>query len=300
MNQRLSRFSSLLMCVVLLFSASCARKKPSAVTEATQAPVITLTGEEIASAKKVKDMSFEEAARVLAYYKTVDKEPQMASVYERLVGLAADHETMEPLLREFADLKFKLQDFEEAEALYQQYVMLYPGGKDIDYMESRIIDSMQRQLLDGQRDQTKVKALIQRAGIFIERFGEKSKFTPAVVRLLRQGQFSLFESEINRVAFYIQKYLYTERPASLQSARARLLRAVEKQLPELELSIAKDKKALMDKAIERVKDENFAKEPVEKQFEYLQRAVDLLLLAIEESKPKTQDGRLTKAFKRIF
>ncbi|HBL98542.1 TPA: hypothetical protein DDZ86_02770 [Candidatus Dependentiae bacterium] len=301
MNQGLSRFSSAALALILLLGAAgCSRKKASALVAGTSSSAVGMTGEEILAAKKIKDMTFEEGVKVLAYYKALGKDQGVVSVLERLITLAPDHETMEPLLRELADLTFKLEDFEQAGSLYQQYALLYPGSKDSDYIESRAIESTSKQMLDGQRDQSKVKLLIEQAQNFIERFGEKSTYTKTVRVLLNEGKRSLFESELNRVAFYLQKYLYTERIASIQSARNRLQGAVEKQLADLALSITKEKRLLLDKAVEQVKDENFAKEPAEIQLEVIQRAVDLLLLALEESKPQGSDVRVAKAFKELF
>ena len=286
---------------LLSISTGCFKKPAIENKISLSSPETTqLNGEEIAALKKIKEMNFDEAQRVLVYQKQRGKDLLVVALLEKLIALSPDHETMEIFLRELADLRFKLNAFEEAEMLYEQYAMLYPGSKDIDFIEYRVIQSLAGQLPDARRDQTRRKTLLEKADAYIERFGENNQFSDTLKKLVQKERLILFESEAQHAAFYLQKYVYSERLSTLVAAQKRLLFVHDKLLPSLVDTLSKEKYAHILNTLSVIKEPDFSSKTAEQKLEILQQATDLLLLAAEELMPDLNTSSFSNVFKRIF
>lgn len=302
MNQTIHSFFIYAFLLSLLTISSGCFKKPPTESKITLNPSESslLSGEEIAAIKKIKEMSFDEAQRVLTYQKQRGKDQLVIALLERLITLSADHETMELFLKELADLRFKLNSFEEAEMLYEQYAMLYPGSKEIDFIEYRVIQSLEKQLPDSRRDQTKRKALLEKADIFLKRFGETNQHAHAIQEIIQKARIILFENEAQHAAFYLQKYAYTERLSTLTAAQKRLLFIHEKLLPTLKEILKEAQYNQVVAALELIKDPEFNSKKTEQKLNLLQHATDLLILAAEEVTPEYTESSISSTFKRFF
>ncbi|KKS68604.1 MAG: hypothetical protein UV38_C0001G0145 [candidate division TM6 bacterium GW2011_GWE2_42_60] len=302
MNQKTHH--SLVYCflmALLTLSTGC-YKKPATENKITLSSTASTqqSGEEIAALKKIKEMNFDEAQRVLTYQKQRGKDQLVIALLEKLIALSPDHETMELFLRELADIRFKLNAFEEAEMLYEQYAMLYPGSKDIDLIEYRVIQSLAGQLPDARRDQTRRKALLEKTAAYLERFGDNNQYVDAIKKIVQKERLILFESEAQHAAFYLQKYVYSERLSTLVAAQKRLIFVHDKLLPSLADALSKEKYTHILDTLTAIKEPAFSSKTAEQKLELLQQATDLLLLAAEELTPDQDTSSFSNVFKRIF
>jgi outer membrane assembly lipoprotein YfiO len=171
--------------------------------------------------KKIEKLSYDEALKVYEYYKHNEKDYQLIMTIERLVSLATDHTTLEPLLREIADLYYEQGSYKKAEERYATYAQMYPGSKNIDYIQKQQIEASFQQKSIAQRDQTKTKNTIKLARDFLNNF-PTSSYRERVQKILNECYFIIMESEINQVIFYISRFNITHYPKALEAAWQRL------------------------------------------------------------------------------
>lgn len=231
-----------------------------------------------APAKKIKDLNFQEAESACRYYRSNGMVDQLKKVLERMITLSSDQRVIEPLLRELSDLSYTSQAFPEAEILYEQYALLYPGAADIDYFVYRLIKSTEQLVLSAGRDQTKVKKLVDRTDEFLTRF-EKSFYASDVLAIRAKALCVLVASEVERVDFYLKRFLMTEKPSALLAARTRLMYIHEKLLPRL----AEKAPGSLSDLLEAIVSEEFLNKNQQEQHVLLKRTLELALIFVQST-----------------
>lgn len=249
-------------------SAIKTKKQPQANQEKIVPPV----------AKKIKDMTLEEALQALPYYRAYNNESSLAVALERVVTLEKSPEVIEPLLQELAALKEKQGNLEEAQALYEQYLLLYPGTPHVDDIHYRLISIMNRRALGPDRDQNITKKTKDRAEQFLKLF-PKSDHAAAIKEILGSSVGENLEHELGRVFFYIQKYTYTNNPSALNAARKRLIGVIDR-LKSVGLKISD----ILARDLQAMKDEKFTQQKIDMQYLEMYRLADEIMRAIYESK----------------
>lgn len=190
--------------------------------------------------KRIKNYTLEEALKARIHYTKAHKKPQLAETLERILSLTADQEFADELIIELAELRFELENFELAEALYHEHSTLYPGNPNIATILAREIEAAHRQMLDATRDQTKTKTTRERAQMFLTRFDRDNAYYPTIEKIAEECTYLLLENELNNVEFYLQKYSYTDSQKTLKSAKKRLLRIKDIELKLINSDGAKD------------------------------------------------------------
>ena len=183
---------------------------------------------------RIERLNFEDATKAYNYYKANNQVPQVVKSIERMIALSTDHEVINKLIIELADIKFKLEAFAEAEALYMRHSLIYPGSPNIDYIVSQHIESAFRQILDPARDQTKTKATIELSKKFLERFKPSNRYYQRIKSIEQECQYLLLTSELNNIDFYLQKHTVTGLPAPLKAVRQRIIHIKKNILPHID------------------------------------------------------------------
>jgi outer membrane protein assembly factor BamD (BamD/ComL family) len=183
--------------------------------------------------KRIERLTLDEALRARKYYKAQNKKPQLAQSLERLLVLTTDHALASDLIVELADIRFELEDFAKAEALYHEHTMLYPGNSAIAYIKAREIESAFRQVLLSDRDQTKTKTTYELAQVFLAKFPAITESYDKIATISQECAYLLLENELNHAEFYLLKYAYTQSPRSLKSAEQRLIHIKNSALPKI-------------------------------------------------------------------
>lgn len=233
------------LAIISLISLSGCSQKNSAPEPAVNA---TPTVVEKTFTKKIEQLNHEEAGEAREYYKALGKKRQQAKSLERMISLSADHQEIDGLLLELANVTYELELFPEAEAMYHQHSVLYPGNQNVDYVKARQIESSFRQVLDASRDQSKTTKTIKLSEKFLAQFGDNNSYSKRVKKIMHECYHIQLESEIHGAAFYVQKYVYAPFPGTLGAARSRLVHAQKKTLPYITTKQAQS----LSKAIEEL------------------------------------------------
>lgn len=183
--------------------------------------------------KKIERLTFDEARKVYDYYKRTGKSPQLAQTIERIISLSSDHETIEPLLHELADLTFELGPYAKAQEYYAHYALLYPGSSSIDYMRSQQIEAAFKQMLSPTQDQSTTKETIKLCDNFLTSFPANNRFVKHIEKIRQDCYFNLMESEVNKIIFYLQRYEITNNKTALDAAWQRLMHLHQAILPHI-------------------------------------------------------------------
>jgi outer membrane assembly lipoprotein YfiO len=165
---------------------------------------------------------------------------EAAKYLERMIPLCDDHEESCNLLMELADIYFDVQDYTKAEKTYQEFVLLYPGNKKVEYAHFRVIDCGFKLTLDPERDQTKTEEILTACQEFLKK-SEFTHYKTDISAIAAQCTQKLLDHEINIFSFYLGR-------SSFKSAHARLetickeftlqLPACEPQFLELQYRLA--------------------------------------------------------------
>lgn len=231
--------------------------------------------------KKITDMTLEEARDAYTYYKSVEKDTQLAKVIERIVLLSTDQDEIEKLLREVGSIKIKQELYEEAEVFFINYLTLFPGSKIADDIESQLILAMHKQSKGATRDLTKVHATISRAKTFIERFGATNPHAVLVNTLLEQSYLTLLEHEALQIAFYLNKTKHATTPEkALVAAHKRAQLAQTNGLTPLNPSA--DEQKILNEAYQPLAETTFTQKTAASQYTALQNYQSALITFIQK------------------
>ncbi|MBN2267466.1 MAG: outer membrane protein assembly factor BamD [Candidatus Babeliaceae bacterium] len=193
--------------------------------------------------RKIEKLDFKGAQDAYYYYKAQNNTSSLRKVLERMIQLSTDQQVIRPLLHELADLAYDAGAFEEAVVLYEQYTLMYPGDKDIDYFFFRLVQASERSMPAVERDQTMAKKTLERADAFLARFGDGNRYS-SDVRLAREhALLSLISAELGRAAFFLGRYSYTEKKEALLAARSCIKYLNDKLLPRLKNVLGEQEKA---------------------------------------------------------
>lgn len=201
--------------------------------------------------KRTERLNLDEALAARTYYTSANKKPQLAQALERLLVLTTDHALANDLIVELADLRFELEEFAKAEALYHEHSALYPGNDKIAYIKAQEIVSAFRQVLYSDRDQSKTKTTYDLAQEFLATFPPNTDQYNIVATIAQECAYLLLENEINQAEFYLQKYAYTESPRALKSAEQRILHIKESALKKITTQQARELEQIIEKELEK-------------------------------------------------
>lgn len=282
---------------IIIFSATlCAMSgciRRSVVTQekkeaTTQSPEKQITERPL---KKVDLMNIDEARNAALYYKEIGNDHNRALALERVVLLTGDSDELGNLMRELAALHEKMENYEDACTVYEQYTKLFPGNPDISYMTYKMIEVISKQISDVRRDQSKIRQLTEQTQAFLKRFGEDDTHAKSVARLRTRGYQLLAQSELARARFYLDRYNYTLKTSSLRAAGKRLEEA-ERVIVNLDFDAATEKS--VEEAMDAIRAEDFDKKTPEDQIAIINRTLPILAKAAGEEAPRSGASALFK------
>lgn len=238
---------------------SCSKKKQSKkeISQKRQKAEPIVVEQHPANNKKIDNLTHDEALKVYAYYKKQGKKSQTAQTIERIMALSTDHELIDSLLMELADIEFELENYSKAAEHYTQHALLYPGGTNLRYVIKQNIEALFKQILEPHRDQTKTKETIQAIKKFITTFPDDTEFVPRITFILETCYMNLLEHELNQVLFYMNRYNLTQQQKTLDAAWLRLTYLNREILPYITNKNLKNASELIDQA---QKDETLKKD----------------------------------------
>ena len=218
-------FVTILACASIITLPSCMGKKQlkKEAVEPVSAQEKPVGEEHPAHNKKIENLTYDEALKVYAYYKKLGKKQQLGQTIQRILALSTDHDLIDTLLIELADIEFEFEHYPKAEEFYAQHAQLYPGGSRLDYVMKQTIEASFKQLLEPHRDQTKTKDTIRVATKFLSIFPAENQYSERVAYILQTCYMNLIEHELNQVVFYLNRYTLTQQQKTLDAAWQRLM-----------------------------------------------------------------------------
>ncbi len=174
------------------------------------------------SSKKIGELSLDEAQSAYRYYKKNNRTPHIAAVLERLILLTPNQEQLEPLLHELINIKIELGLLEEAEALLEEYCLLYPGNPQTPYKRVQKISVQIQQFSSSERDISKAEKALEEGYAIYNKHKEQAILTEheleTLVAFIHLAQKMVSQKAIEKVLFYLNRFAYTERTQALETA----------------------------------------------------------------------------------
>ncbi len=155
---------------------------------------------------------------------------------KEMIKKCENPDELRELRLEYADILYGLQRFAEATEEYELYVQLYPGSSSAAYADYRAILSKNGEVLGADRDQgatQKVVDLAKEYGKKALHRNEYKKYFKEVEELAHAALYRLYESEILRFYFYINRKQCKAALKRLEYIKEHYL----KYLPEIESTI---------------------------------------------------------------
>ncbi len=135
-----------------------------------------------------------------------------------------------------ADLLFKIQHFADAAQEYQAYVQMYPGSEQAAYADFKAIQALNEQTLSADRDQEKTQQVVDSA----KDFGRKAqhikhyqKFIKDVEKMAHNALYRLYESEMLRFYFYLNRMQLKSASARLDWIKEKFAKYLDELAPEI-------------------------------------------------------------------
>lgn len=152
---------------------------------------------------------------------------------EKMIPLCTDVQELGVLMLEYADLLFDTGDLAKAGALFEQFVLLYPGNNKVEYASYKSILCSFYALLSTDRDQTKTKQTVALAQQFLNRSSVFREYAGQVQGILTTCHEKLLESELNIVSFYIKRGSYNAASVRLACIEEELNSSIPNLKPRL-------------------------------------------------------------------
>lgn len=155
----------------------------------------------------------------------------------------AQEDSLKDILLEMADIYFTLEQWQNAEKAYKEFILLFPGANRCDYAHYRAIQSSIKQTLTLDRDQTKTQETLSLTQEFLKTY-PNSELHQAVIECANECQQKLFESEVNVFNFYLKNnniHAAQTRLASLNKDFSQTLSQEQPRILELTIQLAQAK-----------------------------------------------------------
>lgn len=181
--------------------------------------------------KPITDMTFDEAARVKAYYEQQEKDDFTVKCCERMIALSTDPELTQQALLQAAQIYLAQGKLKKAEQHAKDYEILYPGTEQAQDAAYIALKSSFLSMLDPDRDQTPTQQTLTLAHNFIDNYKHNNKYQQSVQDIMDNCYVKLIDSELGIADNYLAKYDYSGKAAALKAAENRLAYIKEKLLP---------------------------------------------------------------------
>ena len=168
--------------------------------------------------KKSKDMSLAEAQQAKKCYEILEKDDMLVTMLERILALTNNSQESRSCLLDLADAYTRQGDLKKAQQLYRQYILLFPGAENIEYVYYQEIMVNFWDLLTIDRDQQKTVATIILAQNFLKEFPSHTLYTASVHDVLKTCYTNLLHHELTVIHHYITKYKYSHNEQALAAA----------------------------------------------------------------------------------
>lgn len=223
------------LSLVFIFLTGCGKKPFQAyrttykTAGAQQFDDASVSGAD-ATKKNIKNMTLPEVRAARVYFEQRDDIELVEKVLARIMKLSDNYQERADCLYELATIQLSLGRLEKAREMFEQLVREYPG---VEFKK----EALYRQILahywdcsDAERDQEMTEKTLKLVQDFLKEFPGQTAYVESLETILAYCHKLLFDAELLRMDFYIQKYRINLEPESLTAAQMRFTYLVEKLL----------------------------------------------------------------------
>jgi outer membrane protein assembly factor BamD (BamD/ComL family) len=226
-----------------------------------------------ANKKNIKNMTLQEVRAARVYFEQRDDIELIEKALERIMKLSDNYQERADCLYELATIQLAMGRLEKARELFENLVREYPG---VEFKK----EALYRQILahywdccDAEHDQEMTEKTLKLVQDFLKEFPSETAYLESLETIQDYCYKLLFDAELLRMDFYIQKYRINKQPESLTAAQMRFTSLVEKLL-EFQKNISSSAKDALTELALQLK--GLEAENVSEKDELLGKAITLL------------------------
>jgi outer membrane protein assembly factor BamD (BamD/ComL family) len=228
---------------------------------------------EQATKKNIKNMTLQEVRAARIYFENRDEIELIEKVLERIMKLSDNYQERADCLYEFATIQLAMGRLEKAREKFEQLVREYPGVEFKKEALYRLILAHYWDCSDAEHDQDMTEKTLKLVQDFLKEFPHETAYLESLEVIQDYCYTLLFQAELLRMDFYIQKYKINQIPEALTSAQMRFTYLVEKLLEHQKNISSAAKDALIELALQL---KGLESENVTERLDILGKAITLL------------------------
>ena len=210
--------------------------------------------------KNIKNMTIQEARAARVYFEKSDDIELIEKTLAHIMKISPNYQERADCLYELATIQLALGRLEKAREMFEQLLGEYPG---VEFKK----EALYRQILahywdcsDPERDQDMTERTLKLVQEFLSRFPAEAGYRESLETIKDYCYKNLFQAELLRMNFYIQKYQINHDEAALLAAQMRLVYVIEKLLEHQNSisSATKDALAELDVQLKALDTEDIA------------------------------------------
>jgi outer membrane protein assembly factor BamD (BamD/ComL family) len=160
---------------------------------------------------------------------------------DQLIKVCPNQDELAAYRLQLADIHYIQENYDKAKDNYDAYADLYPGSPFAEYALYRSVLTRSKILRTPDRDQTLTKELIEKARLFIKKYGKKSEYAGEVQVILHDALYRLFTAEVITFYFYLNNNMLLgakQRLDYIKSTNLKVLPSIAAEVAVLEYELA--------------------------------------------------------------
>jgi outer membrane assembly lipoprotein YfiO len=191
--------------------------------------------------RPVHKMPYEELAHEKKLLE-IKKDYHLLIMYlDQLIKVCPNQDELAAYRLQLADIHYIQENYDKAKDNYDAYADLYPGSPFAEYALYRSVLTRSKILRTPDRDQTLTKELIEKARLFIKKYGKKSEYAGEVQVILHDALYRLFTAEVITFYFYLNNNMLLgakQRLDYIKSTNLKVLPSIAAEVAVLEYELA--------------------------------------------------------------
>lgn len=185
--------------------------------------------------KSIKEMNEDELQLVIEYAKERNDSDLTFTAFFYLMSVCQDHARMKNYKLDLADYTYSLQYYEKAAKAYEEFCLLYPGSKESEYAQYKLILCTFFISLEADRDQHDTVKTINLIVHFMQK-AKDQKFIDEVQSIFKTCRKRLFLHEVIVFETYLkqQKFSGAKKRLEYMQDKFKDIENIEKYLVYLE------------------------------------------------------------------
>ncbi len=181
---------------------------------------------EIANGLDRKRMSLEQLESVMPMLQLLGDHFVTLLHIDQYLLLCKDASKIQKYKRVKADILFEQGKLEEAEGIYREYCLLYPGAVDKEEVAYRLIVTLRLQMRETDQDQSKTREVIHFASLFLEKEKIYKTYALEVAKIRLYAYKHLYDHEAGVFNFYLKNKKFPAAQGRLAHMRQEFMASI--------------------------------------------------------------------------